>query len=406
MHEYGIAVGIFSHFVRKFHFKGTCRLHDLAYEKARLKTQLPSHFIHAARQQAWRMRKVTPQYLRWNHCLSTTDPKSWNIRTTHRKNPVLTLGLLRFAKGSQCRHMGYPIEQDRAWERYSEFIRDGWVKRACMVQHLDSKYMAKIWLAKKIEDMPTDRVIGIDAGLSRLAAATLYDPSTKHILKQIYIGQELFQKRMRVWSHRDYLRRKLKKGSVRVKPTWNRLKHYERNLVKWYCYDVAHQLVRMAKANQAAIALENLKGLRRQKRGKRMNRRLHAMPYGQLRIAIELVARRNGVRVVPVPPRNTSKTCPRCGLVSRRNRPRGRTLFRCVGCGYEANSDRVASLNIAKLGVAELLNKPMEREPLGSLQPNHCFEPTAPSQFSTGGVPIGVPDRSDEGASENGSGRI
>ena len=276
-----------------------------------------------------------------------------------------------------------------------------------MVRREDGRYMVKIWLRKEMADAPTNRVIGLDAGLSRLVAATLYDPITKRVLKQIYIGQDLLQKRIRVWSRRDHLRQKLKKGSVRAKRPWARLKHYEHDLVRWHCYDAAHQLVKMAKANQAAIALEDLNGLRRQKsKGKKMNRRLHTMPYSQLRVAIGLVAMRNGVRVVPVPPRDTSKTCPRCGLVSRRNRPRGRTLFRCVSCGYEANSDRVASLNIAKLGVVELLNKPVEREPLGSLQPNHCSEPSAPSQFSTGGAPIGVPDRSDEEAPQNGFGWI
>ncbi len=42
----------------------------------------------------------------------------------------------------------------------------------------------------------------------------------------------------------------------------------------------------------------------------------------------------------------TSQTFPRCGYIGKENWE-GYTYFKCIKCGYEADRDRVASLNIA-----------------------------------------------------------
>jgi putative transposase len=53
-----------------------------------------------------------------------------------------------------------------------------------------------------------------------------------------------------------------------------------------------------------------------------------------------------GRRVIPVNPRDTSRTCPRCGHVSGDNR-RTQAEFVCVACGHTANADVVGACNIA-----------------------------------------------------------
>jgi putative transposase len=47
-----------------------------------------------------------------------------------------------------------------------------------------------------------------------------------------------------------------------------------------------------------------------------------------------------------VDPRNTSRTYPDCGHVSADNRVT-QAEFVCVSCGYAANADVVAAINIA-----------------------------------------------------------
>ena len=53
-----------------------------------------------------------------------------------------------------------------------------------------------------------------------------------------------------------------------------------------------------------------------------------------------------GVPVVLVDPRNTSRECPECGLIDRRNRPR-RDVFCCQRCGLAGPADHIAARNIA-----------------------------------------------------------
>ena len=58
-------------------------------------------------------------------------------------------------------------------------------------------------------------------------------------------------------------------------------------------------------------------------------------------------------RVIEVNPAYTSQTCYECGIVDKRSRLT-QSEFKCVACGYQANADINASLNIRRLGIAQL----------------------------------------------------
>ena len=69
-----------------------------------------------------------------------------------------------------------------------------------------------------------------------------------------------------------------------------------------------------------------------------------------------------GVRICTIPPKDTSPTCPRSGKPANTYRSSsdrskadawGRWLW-CEECGYNADRDYAASLNIARLGVTLL----------------------------------------------------
>ena len=62
----------------------------------------------------------------------------------------------------------------------------------------------------------------------------------------------------------------------------------------------------------------------------------------QLKSTMELA----GVPVIPVDPRNTSRTCPQCGHIDKGNRT-ARGLFLCRLCGYFDHADVVGATNIA-----------------------------------------------------------
>ena len=58
-----------------------------------------------------------------------------------------------------------------------------------------------------------------------------------------------------------------------------------------------------------------------------------------------------GRMVVPVNPRNTSRTCPDCGHVVKENRVT-QDKFRCVGCSFTEHADVVGAANILRAGSA------------------------------------------------------
>ncbi|PYU37110.1 MAG: hypothetical protein DMG54_34865, partial [Acidobacteria bacterium] len=79
---------------------------------------------------------------------------------------------------------------------------------------------------------------------------------------------------------------------------------------------------------------------------------LDASPF-ELRRQLEYKTRWRGGMLVAVPPHNTSRQCPGCGHTSGDNRKR-QAQFTCLECGFSANADWVAAMNIKEAGLALL----------------------------------------------------
>ncbi|WP_198968352.1 RNA-guided endonuclease InsQ/TnpB family protein, partial [Saccharolobus islandicus] len=73
-------------------------------------------------------------------------------------------------------------------------------------------------------------------------------------------------------------------------------------------------------------------------------------------------AERAGRRVVKVDPRNTSKTCAKCGYV-KKDLTLADRIFSCPKCGWTVDRDYNASLNILHAGSGQPL-EPVDRGPL------------------------------------------
>jgi len=112
-------------------------------------------------------------------------------------------------------------------------------------------------------------------------------------------------------------------------------------------HTIAKKLVAHAKDTKAAIALEDLTGIRDRMavRAKQRSKQ-HNWSFRQLREFLVYKAQRAGIALVFVDPRNTSRTCNRCGYVDKRNR-RSQAEFSCLRCGHHAHADRNAARNLA-----------------------------------------------------------
>ena len=106
-----------------------------------------------------------------------------------------------------------------------------------------------------------------------------------------------------------------------------------------------------AKCTNRAVALEDLKGIRRRVKVRKNQRyELSSWSFYQLRAFICYKARLEGVSVILINPKSTSRTCPECGHISKQSRP-NRDRFLCVYCSFSAHADLVGAINIGRVAV-------------------------------------------------------
>jgi len=100
-------------------------------------------------------------------------------------------------------------------------------------------------------------------------------------------------------------------------------------------------------ASLSILGIERLLDMKRGKqkdRSKSFRKAMAPWTYRQVITRIENKAQENRVRLVDVDPRNTSRGCPECGVVSKENR-KGED-FVCISCGYAADADSVGAHNV------------------------------------------------------------
>lgn len=123
-----------------------------------------------------------------------------------------------------------------------------------------------------------------------------------------------------------------------------RLKNRESRIIRDINHKISRKIVNLAKENRYAIKLENLKGIRKKKQGKKLNYIKSNWSFYQLQQMIEYKAKLLGVTVHYIDPSYTSQTCSRCGLLGIRNKK----LFTCEHCKHQDSADANAAFVIAK----------------------------------------------------------
>ena len=114
---------------------------------------------------------------------------------------------------------------------------------------------------------------------------------------------------------------------------------------------MSNRLIAKAKDTGAAIACEDLAGIGDRTTARKAQRsRLKGWAFYQMRTFITYKAKREGMRVVPVDPRHTSRTCSACGHCEKRNR-KSRDEFVCCHCGLALPADVNAARNIRIRGI-------------------------------------------------------
>jgi IS605 OrfB family transposase len=189
--------------------------------------------------------------------------------------------------------------------------------------------------------MTPERFLGVDLGIVNLAT-----DSDGHA----YTGTEVEKVRQRCMTHRMTYQAT---GTKAAKRRLKKLAGKEARFRRVVNHTITKKLVAYAKDTKAALSLEELTGIRdRMTVRKGQRNKQHAWSFRQLRTFLAYKAQRLGIPLVCVDPRNTSRTCSRCGFVEKRNR-RSQAEFSCLRCGFACHADINAARNLAtRAGVA------------------------------------------------------
>jgi len=325
------------------------KIHHATYYRLRNKTNLPADVLIQARQKACETLKSLYQRKKKNKKVSKPRPKFCPIRYNYKSSRidfVRSIVSLSTLKG----RVKIPL---RLCNFHQKFTNGKYCSS-------DLIYRRGKWLLNIILEFPTPKTrktidcIGVDLGVNRLAVTSqrkFYSSKHLHnlVAKHQHFRSDLQSKRSKS------ARKKLK----RISGYWRRLQKNVNHVISKQIVDACPK--------EFAIAMEDLTDIRETtKRRKKQRGVFHSWSFYQLRKFIEYKAQAKGIPILLINPKDTSKTCPRCGHISSRNR-KSQSLFTCQACGISLNADFSASQNIRQLGISLLSSLSVNQRNVGSI---------------------------------------
>jgi len=207
----------------------------------------------------------------------------------------------------------------------------------------NSEYFLHLTVKREVEVKTSYfSVLAVDLGIRHAACSVDTRSGETH-----FYGREL----RRVRGHFFHLRRKL--GEKKLLSVVKRIGGKESRVTNDQLHKIAKAIVDEAERLNTIIAIGNPKGIRRNGKGRRFNRKLNSWPFWKLRRYIEYKANWRGIRVVDVNEAYTSRLCWRCGTIGVRS-GRHRGLFECPRCGLKENADRNGAFNIGRRALGQV----------------------------------------------------
>ena len=212
-------------------------------------------------------------------------------------------------------------------------------RSATLVKRRDGTFFVHVVLTDPApEPGEPDGVIGVDLGVKNLATT---DDGAHCSGEAVEAVRTRYGRMRRTCQQAGTKSAKRKLQKIRLRES--RMRANENHLI-------SHRLVAKAKDTRSASACEDLAGIGNRITARKAERsRLTGWAFYQLRTFITSKAQRAGILVLPVDPRNTSRTCSTCGHCEKRNRT-SRDAFVCRHCGYALPADWNAAKTIKARG--------------------------------------------------------
>jgi IS605 OrfB family transposase len=315
--------------------KGRLKLRDRIYKNFQEQFGVLSCFPYCVAEVAW---SIVKKHKRWRRrpyakrLMFKMDAANFSLNYS-----ILSLP---FRKGERVL---IPLNYG---EYQRSFLTDTTLKRGSVTMTESSIVIA---FSKEAPIKEPSRRVGYDLNEKSVVGSD----GTTHDLSEIARLHTLYGiRRSRFYERHPHDRRLKKKfaGSRREKERVNQALHRVSTLI-----------VEKARANNEAIVLERLKGIRyahKKGNGERTatRRRIALWPFRQLQSYIDYKARWAGVPIEYVSPAYTSKTCHVCGYINHKLKVTERSWL-CPRCGAKLERDPNSAINIERRGKIRCLGE-------------------------------------------------
>ncbi len=265
------------------------------------------------------------------------------------------------------------VELRLEWYTYLDrYLDDTWRMKEIQVSYRNDEFWAYLVFEKQVKARRPKAVMEIDVNFDTIAYTIVgldgklitmgVMPFTglRRALAHKIIAERTQKRYPKQWKHTKGIRKAIRRHGRRA-----------RNILIDTCHYLSRRLVRIASQHGALIVLEDLNKLRTRNNGsKKLNKKLSLWTYRRIQSYTAYKAFIEGLNVVHVDPRNTSRTSPVDGKLEFIN-------YRWVRLpnGVITTRDVIASWNLALRGLNLLAR---DVGPRGSVE-----APKAPDQMQT-----------------------
>lgn len=226
----------------------------------------------------------------------------------------------------------------------SKIIKDWRIKKWFLLLCVD--------IPERDNSLLDDVSVGVDLGIAIPAVCALNKgPARAFIGSSNLLKRFSMQKKQRT-RQKNYIPTNSKHGRQKVDKAIFKMRDKERRFVHSFNHKITREIIKFALKHRASkIITEDLEGYGKE-HTKQNQTILRNWSFYELQSMLEYKAKLENIVVEKIPAKYTSRACSKCGYIAKENR-KTQAEFKCLNpaCGFEANADYNAALNIARGGV-------------------------------------------------------
>ena len=290
------------------------------------------------------MHKLAESYRSW-YKLRKTDP-GVHPPGFRKKNSISTITFSNFAIKVENHRLRLTLVKGKhLWLDYQAQPGVEITQENIVRAEITNGYANIVYKIDEPEQKEEGQVMAIDLGIINMATTVKENGEAK-----IYSGKG-------VLSIQRYFNKEIAKlqsivmSQSKNKKKWSRqlseLSTKKMRQIKHVLHAQTRAIVEdCVKSDVKEVVIGDLRNIRKGKKwNKKSSQKLHAWSFNRFTELLRYKLTLEGIKIIIVNEKGTSKTCSRCGYTNRYNRKK-RGWFKCRECGYEENADINGATNI------------------------------------------------------------